>query len=162
MSMYPAELESAEPLTLHHPVLYADINFDVGRTNARFFAALRDQGRILATRCPACARTYLPPRMSCHECFAELHDWVDAGDTGTLQAFTVVREPGMLQPQTPPYVLGLIKLDGADTAFVHYVCEVDPAAVKVGMRLRAVLAEERKGSIWDIRYFKPGDTHGDH
>ncbi len=155
MSMYPEELESAEVLTLRQPVLYSEINYEVGRTNGRFFAALRDEGRILATRCPACERTYLPPRISCHECFAELHDWVDAGDVGTLVSFTIVREPGMLQPAVRPYVLGVIKLDGADTALVHYLGEVDPAAVTIGMRVRAVLADERAGNIWDIRYFKP-------
>lgn len=164
MSIYPAELENAEPLTLHHPVIYSDINFDVGKINGIFFGALRDEGRILATHCPECDRSYLPPRMSCHACFAELQDWVDAGHVGTLQTFTIVRQPGMLQPQElpPPYVLGLIKLDGADTALVHYLGEVDPETVKVGMRVMAVLVDERKGNIWDIRYFKPGDTHGDH
>lgn len=153
--MYPAELEAAEPMVLRQPVLYCDINYDVGRINGRFFAALRDEGRITATRCLACARSYLPPRMSCSECFAELDDWVDAGDAGTLTAFTIVREPGMLQQMPIPYVVGLIKLDGADTALVHYLGEVVPEAVKVGMRVRAVLAEERHGNIWDIRYFRP-------
>lgn len=153
--MYPTELENAPPMILRQPVLYADINYDVGQTNGRFFAALRDHGKITATRCVTCERTYLPPRMSCHECFEELHEWVDVGDTGTLVAFTIVREPGMLQPVARPYVVGLVKLDGADTSLVHYLGEVDPAAVKVGMRVRAVLAEERVGNIWDIRYFKP-------
>ena len=162
MSIYPAELENAEPLTLHHPVIYSEINFDVGKINGIFFAALRDEGRILATYCPECDRSYLPPRMSCHTCFTELHDWVDAGDTGTLVSFTIVRRPGMLQPEDLPYVLGLIKLDGADTALVHLLGEVNPDEVEVGMRLKVVLADERKGNIKDIRYFKPGVTHGDH
>jgi uncharacterized OB-fold protein len=155
MSMYPAELENAPPLSLHQPVLYADIQYDVGQVNGHFFAALRDQGRILANRCAACARSYLPPRISCHECFAPLSDWVDAGDTGTLLSYTVVHQPGMLQPVVRPYVVGLVKLDGADTALLHYVGDIEPDAVKVGMRLQVVLAEERHGNIWDIRHFKP-------
>lgn len=153
--MYPAELEDTAPMVLRQPVLYADIDYDVGQTNGRFFAALRDHGKIIATRCTACERTYLPPRMSCHECFAELTTWVDVADTGTLTAFTIVREAGMLQQMPPPYVVGLVKLDGADTALVHYLGEVEPEAVKVGMRVRVVLAEERSGNIRDIRYFKP-------
>lgn len=155
MSLYPTELESAEPLILRQPVLYADINYDVGVINGRFFAALRDEGRILATRCTSCARSYVPPRMGCPECFAALTDWHDAGDSGTLVSFTVVREPGMLQPVARPYVLGLIKLDGADTAITHYLGEVEPGDVRIGMRVQAVLADERIGNILDIRYFKP-------
>jgi uncharacterized OB-fold protein len=153
--MYPVELENAPPLVLRQPVLYADINYDVGRTNGRFFSALRDHGKILGTRCVTCQRTYLPPRMSCSNCFEELQEWVEIGHAGTLTAFTVVREPGMLQQMPTPYVVGLIKLDGADTALVHYLGEVDLQAVTVGMRVQAVLAEERAGNIWDIRYFKP-------
>ncbi|MGH8785007.1 MAG: Zn-ribbon domain-containing OB-fold protein [Cupriavidus necator] len=153
--MYPVDLENAPPAMLRQPVLYADINYDVGETNGRFFATLRDHGRITATRCAACERVYLPPRISCHDCFAELHEWVDVSDVGTLVSYTIVREPGMLQPVARPYVLGLIQLDGADTALAHYLGEVDPADVKTGMRVHAVLAEERMGNIWDIRYFKP-------
>lgn len=157
--MYPTELENAPAMTLRQPVLYADINYDVGLTNGRFFASLRDHGKITATRCTHCDQVYMPPRISCHGCFAELHDWVEVSDFGTLVSFTIVREPGMLQPIARPYVVGLIKLDGADTSLVHYLGEVDPEAVKIGMRVRAVLAEERTGNIWDIRYFKPtGDA----
>jgi uncharacterized OB-fold protein len=152
--MYPHELENSPAMVLRQPVLYADINFDVGQVNSHFFAALRDHGKITATRCAACDRVYLPPRISCHECFAELHEWVDIAGTGTLIAYTVVREPGMLQSLECPYVVGVIQLDGADTSLVHYVAEVAPEDVKVGMRLRVVLAEERVGNIWDIRYFK--------
>lgn len=153
--MYPTELENAPPMVLRQPVLYADINYDVGQINGRFFSALRDQGKIIATRCTACDHVYLPPRISCHECFEELHEWVDVGNAGTLMAYTIVREPGMLQALEPPYVLGLIQLDGADTSLVHYLSEVDLEGVTVGMRVCAVLAEEREGNIWDIRYFKP-------
>lgn len=157
MSIYPELLEQAETMTLRQPVIYADINYDVGRTNGYFFAALRDEGRILATRCAECARAYLPPRISCIECFAELNEWVDAGDTGTLVSFTIVREQGMLQPVARPYALGLIRLDGADTALTHYLGEVDLDAIRIGMRVQMVLADERTGNIWDIRYFKPTD-----
>lgn len=153
--MYPTELENAPPMQLKQPVLYADINFDVGQVNGSFFAALRDHGKITATRCTTCERVYLPPRLSCHECFEELHQWVDVANEGILKAYTIVREPGMLQALAPPYALGLIQLDGADTALVHYLGGVDPDEVKVGMRVCAVLAEQREGNIWDIRYFKP-------
>lgn len=153
--MYPAELENAPPIVLRQPVLYADISYDVGRVNGRFFAALRDHGKITATCCSTCQRVYLPPRISCHECFSELDNWVEVSDTGTLVSFSVVREPGVLQPVVRPYVIGLIQLDGADTSLVHYLGEIEPEAVSIGMRVQAVLAEERHGNIWDIRYFRP-------
>jgi uncharacterized OB-fold protein len=55
-----------------------------------------------------------------------------------------------------PVAYGIIKLDGADTGFVHMLGEVDLDKIKIGMRVKAVFREdERKGNILDINYFKP-------
>ena len=43
-----------------------------------------------------------------------------------------------------PVIWALIKLDGADTALLHYLDEVKPEDVKIGMRVKAVFADERK------------------
>ncbi|WP_431228983.1 Zn-ribbon domain-containing OB-fold protein [Burkholderia contaminans] len=159
--MYPEELERAEPAVLRQPMLYSDILYEPGKVNSRFFGVLRDHGKICATRCAACERVYVPPRASCNQCFGELDEWVVVGNAGTLESYTVVHEPGMLQPVARPYVLGMIRLDGADTALVHYLGEIDPADVRIGMRVTAVFGEERVGNIWDIHYFRPeGERKG--
>jgi uncharacterized OB-fold protein len=56
----------------------------------------------------------------------------------------------------------LVKLDGADSALMHLLGEVDledveeaTKRIQVGMRLEAVWREERVGGIQDIRYFRP-------
>ena len=52
----------------------------------------------------------------------------------------------------------MIYIDGAsDAGFLHLLDEVKPEDVKVGMKVQAVWkpAEEREGSITDIKYFKP-------
>jgi uncharacterized OB-fold protein len=54
-----------------------------------------------------------------------------------------------------PFAYALIKLDGADTGFLHVLGEVDPGKIREGMRVEAVFAEERKGSPLDIAYFRP-------
>ena len=50
----------------------ADYIYTSGVAGERFFVALRDEGRMLASRCTACMLDYLPPRMFCEDCFAEL------------------------------------------------------------------------------------------
>jgi uncharacterized OB-fold protein len=54
-----------------------------------------------------------------------------------------------------PETLALIQLDGADDLLVHRIEEAD--AVSIGDRVGAVLkeADQRKGSILDVRYFRP-------
>ena len=74
---------------------------------------------------------------------------------GTVDTFTVVRKGNAIQPMKAPFVYALIRLDGADTGFLHLLGEVDPESVKEGMRVEAVFAEERIGSPLDIAYFRP-------
>jgi uncharacterized OB-fold protein len=85
-----------------------------------------------------------------------MNDWIKLPGTGTVETYTVVHysEPG-LHPKKPPFVYGVIKMDGADTGLVHLIDGVDPDKVKVGMRVQAVMAKERDGHITDIKHFKP-------
>jgi uncharacterized protein len=53
-----------------------------------------------------------------------------------------------------PYTWAFIRLDGTDNTFIHYVEETDPARLHVGIRVRAVFEEKRKGHLLDIRHFE--------
>jgi len=59
------------------------------------------------------------------------------------------------RPLDGPVLYGLVKLDGADTVLLHRLIDLD-GSPEIGMRLRAVLAEERTGSIFDVEGFAPG------
>ncbi len=131
-----------------------------GRVASHFFHALKEK-RILALRCPRCQRVLIPPRPFCERCFVTLDEWVEVGQQGTLEAFTVcyARFTGL---PDPPYCLILVKPDGADTALTHLLGEVELAdvermteAVRIGMRVEAVWREEREGGIQDIKYWRP-------
>jgi uncharacterized OB-fold protein len=58
-----------------------------------------------------------------------------------------------------PEIPAVINIDGASPlhGFMHMLGEVDPKEVFIGMRVQAVWkpADERQGSINDIKYFKP-------
>lgn len=151
--MYPEELEKAEPITTTQGVVLGDVEFDVGEIGTRFFRELRDNKRIMGIRCGTCGTVYVPPRNTCRECFEKLEDWVEVGSGGTLETFTVVHTPVAHQPAELPYVLGIIKLDGADTGLVHLVWAEDLGELEPGMRLEAVFREERQGNINDILHF---------
>src|SRR5437879_13543540 len=60
-----------------------------GVAGERFFVALRDQGKMLASRCTACGLDYLPARLFCEDCFAELTEFVDVPQEGRVAALTV-------------------------------------------------------------------------
>lgn len=126
-----------------------------GETASKFLVSLRDERKILGTRCVACEKTYLPPRKNCPSCFQTSMDWVELPAEGAVVTFTVARRQFASLPRKVPVVFALIKLDGADTAMLHYLGDVDPADVKIGMRVKAKFAAERKARMQDIDYFAP-------
>ncbi len=125
-----------------------------GDTAGEFLRSLRDDKKLLGRRCGDCARVYIPPRKACPLCFAEM-EWAEVSDTGTLLTYTVVLRRLASLPKDPPVIYGLIRLDGADTAILHMIGDIDPAKVKIGMKVRARFSQARKGSITDIEYFAP-------
>jgi len=143
--------------TLKYPSrIRLQYTWHVGKVGSRFYGELRDHCKIWGTKCARCEWVYVPPRETCPRCFGDITEWVELSDTGTLLTYTVTRYavPG-IQPQEPPYAMGIIKLDGASSGLVHLLGEVEPQELKVGMRMQAVFNEERTGGYLDIKYFKP-------
>ena len=140
---------------VHHGRIKVPYTWSVGEVGSRFFVELRDHKKIFGTRCPVCKKVIVPARKICGQCFRQTDDWVEVGDQGIIQTFTVVRYLSPVQPLKPPFGYGIIRLDGADTAMTHLLYGSDPATWAVGMRARAVFKEEREGNILDIAYFQP-------
>lgn len=142
-------------------ILVAERNFDsifsytAGVTRSKFLSELRDNKKILGTKCPNCNIVWVPARSTCVKCFASLNGFVEVGNTGTVTTYSVINRFQEFYPMKPPFILGIIQLDGADTGFVHFIGEVTPENVKIGMKVQAIFKEKRIGSILDIKHFKP-------
>lgn len=127
-----------------------------GEVGTRYLESLRDEGKFLGTRCPKCGIVYHVPRRNCPDCFEECSDWVELACEGTLETYTVVRSHNpQLAPLPLPFGYGIIKLDGADTGFLHLLSEFEEGELRSGARVEAVLSGEREGDIRDVRYFRP-------
>jgi len=132
-----------------------------GATWTRFFEGLKDK-KIYGTRCKECKRVLVPARSFCPRCFVTTDEWVEVKEEGTLVAwcYTNYRYFGM--PIEPPFVTGLIRLDGTDVNFLHLIGGFDLSnfeevskTLRNGIKVKAVWSEERRGHILDIRYFEP-------
>ncbi len=122
-----------------------------------FCRALKDRGEIVGTRCPACDQVYVPARLFCERCFAELEEQVAVGPEGVLVSFTVCHRDRDGRPLATPEALALVRLDGATTVMLHRLLKVtDPSRARVGARVRAVVRprRQRTGSILDIAGFE--------
>jgi len=130
-------------------------NWWAGDTAEKFFIALRDEKKILGTRCEQCSKVYVPPRKGCPQCFTGRANWVEVSDKGELISFTVARRQLAALPRKVPLYFGLVKLDGADTGLLHFIGDVSSGEIAIGMSVRARFAENRQGTIHDIECFVP-------
>jgi uncharacterized OB-fold protein len=127
-----------------------------GRLGSRFLIAIRDRKKIMGLKCGKCGKTFVPPREYCEKCWTKIADnQVELGTEGELVNFAVIRYGGRHLPKKPPYILGQIKLDGADTPLTHIVLGIDPREVQTGIRVKAVFAEKTTDTIMDIDHFEP-------
>ncbi len=134
--------------------------YSIGKLAVKFFEELKENKKIMGSKCSKCGKVNFPPRAVCADCMVEMtiDDMVELSPKGTLAGFTVVNYP-FTDPNTGgmrpfPYGYALFKLDGADTYTMHFINETDYTKMKVGQRVEAVFKEEREGNIGDIMYYK--------
>lgn len=128
-----------------------------GVAGEAFLSALRERGAILGSRCDECEFTYVPARLFCERCFAELNADVEVGPAGTLRSFTIAFVDADERPLREPVTYGLVQLDGADAVMVHRVLDPGDEALEIGARVEVVLAPTRTASILDIVGFRVAD-----
>jgi uncharacterized OB-fold protein len=105
---------------------------------APFFAAL-SESRIAGTTCVTCQRTYVPPRARC-SIDGSPAEWTDVSTSGTVVATsTIARRPRYAAAGPAELVLGLVQLDGVDTALLAEL--IDEPTVEAGARVEAVFRD---------------------
>jgi len=136
----------------------AQYAWDAGVAIGRYLAELKE-GRLIGVRCNKCRRTVIPPRNFCEWCFRPMDDWVYLPDTGTINTYSLCYVTWDMGRVKVPEISAVIDIDGTSppVGIMHLLGEVKPDDVKIGMKVQAVWkpAEEREGSILDIKYFKP-------
>lgn len=131
--------------------------YTYGVAGEKFFRELKERGVFVATRCEACNVTYLPPRIYCERCFAEISGkYIDVATQGTLETFTVCHEGVDGLPLARPQFLGFIRIDGTNGGIVHKISVIRQSDLKLNMKLEAVFEEPSKriGAISDILHFR--------
>jgi len=137
--------------------------YTAGAGGQIFFSALKERGELLGTRCAPCGQVYLPARLFCERCFAELTEQTKVSLQGVIKSFTITYVDRDNQKLQTPVALALVQLDGATTFFVHKLLDVsDASQIAIDDRVAAVLKPEgqRSGSILDIEGFRVVNTLG--
>jgi len=134
--------------------------YSAGRPLSRFLVALRDEAKILASRCNECNYVLVPPRTFCNQCHKLTPEIIEVGPGGVLETFSVINFP-FIDPFTGierpvPYGYGIIKLDGCDNLLPHFLDISDHTKLEIGQRVEAVFEpkESCTGAMTDIKHFK--------
>ena len=84
----------------------------------------------------------------------DLSDYVPVADTGVATTWSWNDKPTKGQPLDKPFAWALVKLDGADVAFLAAVDAGSPDAISTGAKVKARWRDERVGSITDLICFE--------
>ena len=128
-------------------------SYAAGVAASRFFDGLKN-GKILGTKCPSCRRVLVPARSFCADCYVDTSEYITLTSSGTLITWAENADAIGGYDETE---IGIIKLDGADTGFVHRIKISDGKNLEIGDRMEAVFkpVSERQGALDDILYFQP-------
>jgi uncharacterized protein len=152
----PPPPEGLDPVTMIVVPTSIEIQHTASLPESTFLRAL-EQGKLLGARTGETGKVYFPPREANPATGLELDNYVELPDRGTVTTFAIINIPFAGQRIKPPYVAAYVLLDGADIPFLHLVTEIDPADVRMGMRVQAVWKpkEEWGLGIDNIDYFRP-------
>ena len=152
MSDKPAKAQQAQhwrgDIPIHH-------QYTIGLAGQRFFSAMRDEKKLLASRCSKCGQAFLPPKIYCELCFEETSKWVPVLGPGHVKSFTMLHLSLDEEPLDEPTMVAFIEWDEIRGGLIHRLADIETSAVRTGMAVEPVWADERAGSINDILYFRP-------
>jgi uncharacterized OB-fold protein len=151
-----ADSDDREPIKIQVTPSWIEIQHTASLPESRFLRAL-EEGKLLAARTGDKGKVYFPPKEADPATGLELDQFLELDDKGTVTTFAIINIPFPGQRIKPPYVAAYVLLDGADIPFLHLVTEIDPADVRMGMRVQAVWKprEEWGLGIDNIDYFRP-------
>ena len=144
-------------IVVNKGMVRADFNFWVGRYLDKFFDNLENK-KLVGNKCSKCGDVFVPPRKICGKCNVVIpleENWVNLPDTGILKNYTITpyRVNDRTDRKAKDLLLGMIQIDGSNTAIVYKLLNLKPDEIKIGMKVKIEWAEKPKGDPSDIKGF---------
>ncbi len=156
------------PVTLLPSPMRLDYTVVAGKHLTSYLKGF-EQKKFIGARCPECDKVYLPSRGSCPTCGVPTAGQVEVKDHGTITTFCIINIPFGKMPFPPPYAAASILLDGSDLPIFHLIRGIPVEEVRMGMRVKAIWADELKPTLQSVKWFEPTgepdadyDSYADH
>ena len=137
-----------------HPLTYT---YTSGIALEKYLKEIRDNERIVGTKCKECGLIYVPAILFCERCFEELDDYIEMFNRGIIVSYTINFEDLDENRLEKPVIIAMVQIDGAHGGIIHKMLNIENEHVKIGMPVKIVFKpkSERTGSILDIEGFSP-------
>jgi uncharacterized OB-fold protein len=131
--------------------------YTAGAAGETFFTALRDEGKILASKPKGEDIRFVPARLFCEQTFNHLDETVEVTGPGKLHTFTTCHVDKDGQRYEAPITIGFVTFDGVEGGLFGRILVDDPDSLTLGASVEVVLKDrrERVGNIADIEGFRP-------
>lgn len=136
----------------------AEFSFWVGLYMDKFYDSFENK-KIIGNKCSKCGKVFVPPRKICGKCKETIpleNNWVNLPDTGTLLNYTITHykvSDRAARKAKKPQIIGMVQIDGSDTAIVYRLLNIEIEDVKIGMKFKIEWEEKPKGNPADIKGF---------
>jgi len=123
-----------------------------------FYKALREQNKLVTTKCKKCGHIPWPPRQICPECLSTEYEWVDMPKVGTVASWTAAYAgmPPELAARAP-IVYALVDFENG-LRMPTSILECKPEEAKTGMKVELVVYDvqpDQQGRRRVAPCFKP-------
>ena len=143
--------------------IHLDYEIHAGTALRRYLEGLAE-GKIIGGRAANSDEVYAASRGTDPKTGEPTSIEVEVGDTGTISTFCVVNIPGLSELAPPvPYVSAQIIIDGANNTFFGLIRGIETDDVRMGMRVKAIWADELKADHTAIKWWEPsGEPDADY
>jgi uncharacterized OB-fold protein len=126
--------------------------YTAGVAGEIFLRGLKE-GKILASECPRCRRSYLPPKMYCVDCFVPLEKYKEVGPEGTVTALTESYVDFDGKRLRTPRTFAYVTYRGVTGGLVQ---RAEGKGLKEGSRVAARFkpSSKRSGSMLDFEFVR--------
>jgi uncharacterized OB-fold protein len=122
---------------------------------ARYWRENPSRYNLAANTCHNCGRVFFPPRTICPDCrrksLGRMKPIKLKGE-GEVYSFSLVHDvPAALETQKP-YVIAMVKMEEG-VMLTSQIIDVDPAQVKIGMKVRTTLRKLGEDGTQGVIYY---------
>jgi uncharacterized OB-fold protein len=105
-----------------------------------------ENGKVMASQCQSCSKTFFPPRADCCDCLSSDMGWREVSGSGRLVSYSRLKFAPIGFEDDLPYSIALLDY-GDYRVFGRIDGSVDAEAVRIGMLMTTVVNALPNGQL---------------